>query len=536
LQRWTLTRLEWSFVVCCAVFWAAMIAWLPPSLGGVDVYLFRDAACNFLAGHGFRTASFEHSHSFTPLLYSSYTPGTLWAFAAAAKFLGTGTLIARVYPYLWALVVDFVVLFAGLRFLRVRWQRWAFLIVLGLVFPFGPMGPIGERPEPVSFAVLALLLLALRRPPAVGSAALAGLLGGAAFLCEPFAGVLAVLLIAGWLIVSGYGRAKSGESPRSKLVAFAAQSAMAALMFALPIMITAGAFYLRDPQSLERFWQQATVAGLGRKASYTGGEPGGAVPASQPARPARLQKYKDAMAFHRELGAVHLVGMVFVAVVGLTWVLLLIAAKGPWPGRFALLLAGIACFVLPASAFPLQNTYLTLTRVLFPILLASNWASIRTSLRSHAIIPALLTINVLAAMPQAAVTLVTAFETRASYALALQQASALRKHLELHPLNGKVILVPPLHYFLYKNIAGNLYNPGYLSYHEDPTQVGAVVNCYAATTNFQPGTLPLPTFVAHQRWERLSTAQDPVTVSLLGHKLMSRNWGMDCDIYVAPGL
>jgi hypothetical protein len=112
----------------------------------------------------------------------------------------------------------------------------------------------------------------------------------------------------------------------------------------------------------------------------------------------------------------------------------------------------------------------------------------------------------------------------------------LREYLERHPLNGRVALVPASHYYLYKGVAGNIYNPAYLSYREDPAQVGAVVNCYRVTKDFQPGTLPLPEFVAHRSWERISTAQDALTISLLGHKLISRNWGLGCDIYVEPSL
>ena len=536
MNDWRPTRLEWIFLAGCAVIWIAVLAVLPPNTGTIDVYLFRDAAFNLLAGHGFRTASFEHSHSFTPLLYSSYTPGTLWVFAGVTKLLGTGALAARVYPHLWALFADGVALFAGLRFLTVGWQRWVFLALLGLVLPFGVMGPLGERPEAVSFAVLVLLVLATRRRPGAGSAATAGLLGGAAFLCQPFAGVVAVPLIAGWLFCSGLFGEGTG-----KLRDFAAQSAIAGLMFLLPIAITAGAFYQRDPQSLQRFWKQATVAGLNRQSSYSLGELADnnsdihATPAAGSSWSSRFQKYKDAIAFQRALGPLHLFGIAGAAVGGLAWLAILITAKGPWQGRLALLLGGGACFVLPVAVFPLQDNYLVLARAFFPVLLAANWASVRTSLRSTALIPALLVVSAIAALPASGIAVLMGWESRATYSLALQQVEQLREYLERHPLNGKVALVPATHYYLYKGVAGNIYNPAYLSYREDPAQVGVVVNCYRATKDFQPGTLPLPEFVAHRSWERISTAQDALTISLLGHKLMSRNWGMSCDIYVEPG-
>jgi hypothetical protein len=551
LRDWGPTRREWSFLAACFLLWLAAIATLPPSLGGTDVYLFRDAAYNWLAGQGFRTASFEHSSSFSPLLYSSYTPGTLWVFAAAAKLLGTGSAAAKWYPCLLALLAAAVVVVAGLRFLGSGWRRWAFLALLGLTLPFGPLGPIGERPETVSFLVLASLALALRRAPGVGAAAAAGLLGGAAFLCEPFAGVVAVLWIAGWLLFAEVPAVR-----RPGLGGFAARSAAAALLFLLPLALTAGAFYQRDPHSLQRFWRQATVAGVGRQANYHSGDlsadhsnaPGagdggaGQGNAVSPTRPNRLQKYRDALAFHRSLGPIHLFEMAASALIALAWALLLLAARGPWRGRLALLLAGFACFVLPVAVFPLQGNYLTLTRVLFPVLLAANWAWVRRSLRSEAAIPLLLTVNLVAVLPASGIAVLMGWESRASYTLALGQVETLREYLAAHPVQGKVgdkvagkvVLVPPTHYFLYKQAVGDIYNPAYLSRQEDPAEVAAVANCYAATPNFAPGTLPLPEFVAGRQWRRLSTAQDAVAVSLLGHRLMSRNWGMGCDLYVAP--
>ena len=537
MNDWRPTRLEWLLLAGCGLLWIAVLAILPPNAGATDVYLFRDPAFNLLTGHGFRTASFEHSHSFIPLLYSSYTPGTQWAFAGVAKLLGTGALTARVYPCIWAAIADVVALFAGLRFLAVRWQRWVFLALIGLVMPFGVMGPMGERPEAVSFAVLVLLVLAMRRRPGSGSAALAGLLGGAAFLCEPFAGVVAVVLIAGWLFCAGL----FGETT-TKPGGFAAQSAIAALTFLFPIAITAGAFYQEDPQSLQRFWQQATLAGVGRQVNYSGGEATvsksgiGATTSAAGAsgRQSLFQKYRDALSFHRALGPTHLFGFAGAGVFGLAWVAILVKAKGPWQGVFALMLAGFACFVFPFMVFPLQGNYLALTGALFPVLLAANWASVRRSLLSAAIIPALLAVSAVSELPASGLVMLMGWESRASYSLAQLQVEQLRGHLKEHPLNGKVALVPPGQYYLYKGAAGNIYNPAYLSYQEDPAQVGAVVNCYRSTGNFQPGTLPLPEFVADRSWERISTAQDTVTVSLFGHRLMSKNWGMGCDIYVEP--
>jgi hypothetical protein len=534
MQKWRPSSAEWLFLACCAFLWLIVLVYLPPSPGGTDVYLFRDAACNWLSGKGFQTASFERSHSFVPVLYSSYTPGSIWLYAAAGKILGIGTFGATVYPKILALLADLVALFAGLRFLQQKWARWAYLVCLGVILPFGIMNPPLERPEGASFLVLVLLVLVMRKRPSLLQASLAGLLGAAAFLCEPFAGVLAVLLIAGWLFLDCFTQTDAGESPLKKIGSFAVHGVLAALLFALPVAITAFAFYQQDHQSLERFWKQATVAGVSRDTSYAAGDVNAAAQAApvNTKPPSKLQKYKDALTFFRALGPLSLVGEVGAAIMALVWILLLLWPKGTLQSKAALALAGFACFALPFLVFPLQGNYLRLTCALFPVVLALNWASVRPALVTTAIIPLLLVANVIVALPEAAISLLQGMESRASYAHAREQVDALHEYLQQHPLDGKVVLVPTSHYFLYKDAVQNLYNVGYLSSKEDPAQIGAVVNCYASTKDFQPGTLPLPAFVANREWKRLATAQDVVIVTLLHHRLMSRNWSMACDTYV----
>lgn len=309
--------------------------------------------------------------------------------------------------------------------------------------------------------------------------------------------------------------------------------ALAGLCFAVPVAVTAVGFYEKDHTSLERFREQATAAGVNRSVTYHPGELQSLpAPVDHTLHRSFLDKYREAARFHLSLGPIHVMEMCGTLMIGLIWIFLVSRAAGPRGSRVGLLTAGLGCFIVPAIVFPLQGNYLTLTRALFPIALALNWATIRSSLRSATVIPLLMILNFFAVAPQAGIRVLMAVESRSSYKYACWQANQFAEYLRAHPLNGKVALVPSTHYYLYKEVAANIYNPVYLSAKESPASVGAVINCYTAAKDFIPSTLDLPSFVSQMQWTKISVAHDSLRVSLLHHQLMKRNWGMGCDIYV----
>src|SRR5579872_3694812 len=103
-RSWWPSRAEFVFLLICAAAWLAVMFWLPLDAGGTDVYMFRDPACNFVAGLGFRSASVDHAHSFQPMLYSHYTPLYLWLFIPAAKLLGFTRLADAVFQGFWTIL------------------------------------------------------------------------------------------------------------------------------------------------------------------------------------------------------------------------------------------------------------------------------------------------------------------------------------------------------------------------------------------------------------------------------------------------
>lgn len=512
------------FLLLSFVFWFRFDS----GIGGTDTYLFRDAAVNAAQGRGFVTASFEHAHSFHPLLYSNYTPASQWPYQLVVTLFGCSPATDLTYSILLSLFATGLCLLLIARCVPAGRTRWILLALTACNLPFGCLLCGQNRPEEIALPLLVLILWLIRRPPTWSRAALAGFLGGLAFLVQPFAGVFCVLLLAGWALLTLQPTDRSLRSLAPSLVRNAAMGLLSALLFAVPLAITAQAFHQRDPDSLHRFWLQATQAGLERQASYSAGE----TAATKPASPAaRTNKYAEALRFHIGLGPLALANTAVSWLFALVAVALLVT-RNAWHARLYFALCALACFGLPLLLFPLQGNYLLLTRLLFLFMLAFPLTILPASAAPKRFLIALLALHLVGCLPLTAIGVLQQAETRRSFTYAQGQAEALRNYFSLHPLGDRVVLVPSSHYFLYKSAAQNLYNPTYLSVAEDPEQVGAVVNCYNGSKNFEPGTLPLPDFVSGQAWTRISQARQAVPITLFGHRLMSRNWAMDCDLYV----
>lgn len=523
MRSWKPSRGELVFLLICAAAWVALTCWLAPEAGGPDVYMFRDPACNFVAGLGFRSASVDHAHSFQPMLYSHYTPLYLWLFIPAAKLLGFTGLADTVFQGFWTILIDITTVVVGLRFLEKRWLRWLFLGLVAILLPCSVLRP-NDRPEPLSFCLLVALAILLRQKPNLKVSLFVGILGAAAFLSEPFAGVVAVGLIAGWLLAALMQRTSSAKH-------LLGMGTACMLAYAIPISVVAVSYYEIDHESLHRFMYQAVNTGVSRDLTYTTGE-GPNWSQKNVDQSSRLGKIESGLRLRKTMGPLAVYETCLESLMILAWLAILITSKGGVQ-RVALAGAGLICFIFPLVVFPMQGGYLTLGCALFPVLLALNWGSSRRALRFPVTIPALIAILIVAEFPSQLASLVQRAEARVSYRYAEEQAQLFRQYLVQHPLEAPVVLVPPSHYFLYKNVVNNLFNPQFLSYkYQNPAEIGAVVNCYAGTKDFQPGTLQLPAFVAGERWQAISTSRYVVPVTLFHRKAMSRNWSMDCDLYV----
>ncbi len=517
-----LSRSEWATIGLAILLWAGIFLRLSPPAGATDAYLFRDAAINFAHGRGFQTASFEHSASFKPELYSSYTPGSLWAFIPISWAFRNAELAAQVYTFLLSSFALIIAATLALPAVPQRKLRAALLVGMIAVFPVGFVGGASERPEALSFIGLLVLLKVLTLERQLVPACL---LGGLLFLAQPFAGLVAAALIAtATLIAQSWDRTSFARMLR--------QGALIAAAFVLPVAITALTFYYEDNTSLQRFLVQAKVGGIDREVST---KVSGEVQSSPPkslTRPSLVQKYKRAALFQLALGPLGLLAWCGGLVAIVIWLCLVAAMRGNFRSRLSLFCVGCATLLLPLVLAPLQGNYLLLGRTLLPFCLLLNFADCRTGIRPHWAPTALLAVNLSLLLPITLITILTRYETKPSFEREQIQAHRVHQYLKSMDEQDKVVVVPATHYFLYKTLFNNIFNPEYLSSRHDLSEIAAVVNCPTASLYFDARAKPLDPVLRPQAWTEFDAEGNPVAITVLGRQITRRNWSWGCVVFV----
>jgi hypothetical protein len=530
------------FLLACFLGWTAFAIYAPENVS-VDVYFFRDAACNWVQGGGFRTASLEKSVSFNPVLYSSYPPLSLWSFIPFAAIFGCTWRAASMHTIVLTTLGNLFVLAAGLRVATTPLLRWLLVALVGLTLPLGFLLGESDRPEELTFLLLATLLWLLgRRKQTVAGFAVQGLLAGLAFLSEPFGGVISVLAIAGAALGRALYLQRDREDARNanqlpipdwnppvatRLRRFFTRSLIAAVFFVLPLALTVAIFQHQDPTALARFERHARLAGTDRALHYGMSADTNEEEAREP-KASLPQKIHNALRFQIAKGPIYelqLVGLGLTALLGL-----LLALSSPlreaWP-VWAMLAIGL---LLPWLTFPMQDNYHTLGEAAVPLALALGWAGYRlTRTRERTLLFAIFAVQLLCLLPNALVQFIFRVDARSSALAAAQQARFVGQYMQSHGLGNTVLLVPPPDYYLYKPAHPNLYNPNYYSKREGMAQVGGVLTCKTSTLDFSEIPVP-PTFSGD--WNLIAKGGPPVAVTLLHHQVMHRNWSYGCDAFV----
>jgi hypothetical protein len=509
----------WLILGTFAVFWFSFFALTSPLPGGPDVFVFRDAGCNWAGGNGLVAASVPHSNTSHPLPFATYTPGALLLFGVIASIFGCSGVVDTFYNLAWATIAVFLLYRCFSLTVTNTTQRACAAVLLGAVLPTGMVAFDPDRPEIPAFCVLVTILLLWRRASSATARSL--LLGctGLVFLIHPFAGIAGLLLLAFLLV---FGEESSGPG-KGRLQVLLAGSAVYALILAAWVL----SMWWQDHTALHRFLQHAAGQGTGAGVVLHGTKA-----ASSSPNAAVQNGY--AVAFRRLFDlAFPASAALATGLVGSGMLLAAYAFRGP-ERRSLLLQCALLLLVLlifPFAVFPAQTNYLGISRALLLAVLFIGGFPLATALRGTKAPLCLILVAFAVTAPWAGLETLQNVEARASYRSALNQAVRVHLHFEQLGIHNPALLVDSGHYFLYKPYFSNLYNPNYLEPGDSIAPYQGLLLCYSGSRAFSRAQLPPVIGPAADRWNLIDGGENIVRVTLFGHSIMRRNWTWMCDAY-----
>ena len=79
----------------------------------------------------------------------------------------------------------------------------------------------------------------------------------------------------------------------------------------------------------------------------------------------------------------------------------------------------------------------------------------------------------------------------------------------------------------------NIVQASYFTRSEDLSKIGGIINCYDGVSEMDPGAvLPIPKYLDAAEFNLIDKAPLHVSIGVLGHRVMRRQWGWGCDLYV----
>ena len=249
--------LPWVILGIFTVFWFSFFALVSPQPAGPDVFVFRDAGCNWAHGRGLVAASVPTGNTITPLLFASYTPGALLLFGLAASLFGCSASVDTFYNLAFAAAAIFLLYRCFSLAVTSGRQRVCAALLLGAALPTGMVAFDSDRPEMPAFCLLAAILLLWRRTSSVATRSLLFARNGIVFLIHPFAGIAGWLLLAFLLLFDE--RTVEAHSRTGRLQVVVAGSAL----YALIVAVWALSMWSQDHTSLHRFLEHAAGRGTG---------------------------------------------------------------------------------------------------------------------------------------------------------------------------------------------------------------------------------------------------------------------------------
>jgi hypothetical protein len=509
----------WLILGTFAVFWFSFFAWTSPLPGGPDVFVFRDAGCNWAGGNGLVAASVPHANTAHPLPFASYTPGALLLFGAIASVFGCSAVVDTFYNLTWATIAVLLLYRCFSLTVTDATQRVCAAALLGAVLPTGMVAFDPDRPEMPAFCVLAAILLLWRQ--ASSAMARSFLLGctGLVFLIHPFAGIAGWLMLA-FLLVFGEEWSRPGKG---RLQVMIAGSAVYALILAFWVL----SMWWQDHTALHRFLQHAAGQGTGAGVVLHGAKAG-----PSDAGPGVQNGY--AVAFRQLFNPAFPASAALATGLLVSGILVAVYAFRGLGRRHLLLQCALLLLVLlifPFAVFPAQTNYLGISRALLLAVLFIGGFPLATALRGTIAPLCLILVAFAVTAPWAGLEMLRNAEARASYHNEQNQAARVHLYFEQRGLHNPALLVDSGHYFLYKPYFPNLYNPNYLEPGDSIDQYQGLVLCYSGSRAFSRAQLPPAIGPAANGWNLIDGGEDIVRVTLFGHSIMRRNWTWMCDAY-----
>jgi hypothetical protein len=509
----------WLILGTFAVFWFSFFAWTSPLPGGPDVFVFRDAGCNWAGGNGLVAASVPHANTAHPLPFASYTPGALLLFGAIASVFGCSAVVDTFYNLAWATIAVLLLYRCFSLTVTDATQRVCAAVLLGAVLPTGMVAFDPDRPEMPAFCVLVAILLLWRRTSSAMSRSL--LLGctGLVFLIHPFAGIAGWLLLA-FLLVFGEEWSRPGKGQLQVMIA---GSAVYALILAFWVL----SMWWQDHTALHRFLQHAAGQGTGAGVVLHGAKAG-----PSDAGPGVQNGY--AVAFRQLFNPAFPASAALATGLLVSGILVAVYAFRGLGRRYLLLQCAMLLLVLlifPFAVFPAQTNYLGISRALLLAVLFIGGFPLATALRGTIAPLCLILVAFVVTAPWAGLEMLQNAEARASYHNEQNQAARVHLYFEQRGLHNPALLVDSGHYFLYKPYFSKLYNPNYLEPGNSIDAYQGLVLCYSGSRAFSRAQLPPIIGPTADRWNLIDGGEDIVRVTLFGHSIMRRNWTWMCDAY-----
>ena len=521
---WATSALPWFTLAAFTVCWFSFFALTSPQPGGPDVFVFRDAGCNFAHGRGLTAASVPHANTVKPMLFASYTPGTPLLFGVAASLFGCSASVDTFYNLALATVAVFLLYGCFSLAVTRGWQRVCAALLLGALLPTGLVAFDPDRPEMPAFCLLVSILLLWRWTSSITARSFLFAGVGIVFLIHPFAGIAGWLLLAFLLIFDE--RTVDAHAWTKRLQVLVAGSALYALVVAAWVL----SMWLQDHSAPHRFLQHATGQGTGAGVVLHGAKAGSAHAGQgvqngyavafrhlfDPAFPASA-----ALAISLLVSCLVVVGYAF--------------SSTERSGRARLLLqCGLLLFILlifPLAVFPNQTNYLGLSRALLLAVLFIGGFPLGRVLRGSLAPLSLILVTFVFTVPWVGLGVLQTVDARSSYYAEQAQAKRVQAFFEQRGITNPALLVDAGHYFVYKPLFPNLYNRLYLEPEDTTSQYQGMVLCYSGSRAFSRAQLPWDDALEANQWRLIDGGEDAVRVALAGHPLMRRNWTWMCDVY-----